>query len=148
VESWPGYTERAAQLVERIWPQRKLPYAVLSAVAHAELLGMTRSLGPLASQAAGRSAPASPDDALWLWQDAYLVLGALVFSADRAAGFLGLHDDLAAVHNLAERLDKRLPALRPAIPGNSQRQQGGRFCPCPRLVFRESGCCGTVKQSG
>lgn len=117
-ESWPRYAERAAQLTERIWPQRKLPYTVLSAVAHAELLGMMRGLGPLASQAPGRAALPGQDDAQWLWQDTYLVLGALVFSADRAAAFLGLHDDLAAAHDLAERLDKRLPALRPAIPGS------------------------------
>lgn len=43
-ESWPGYTERAASLIAKIWPQRKLPYAVLSAVAHGELLGLQRDL--------------------------------------------------------------------------------------------------------
>jgi len=40
----PGYGERIAQMVGLIWPQHTPPYAVLSAVAHAELPGLTRSL--------------------------------------------------------------------------------------------------------
>ena len=112
-EPWLNYTERAAKLVERIWPQRKLPYAVLSAVAHAEFLGLQRNLAPAPAGAQGLRPAAGPDTALWLWQDTYLVLGALVFTADRAASFLGFHDQLAALHALTEHLDQRLPALRP-----------------------------------
>src|SRR5215469_7450663 len=43
-ERLPTYTERAASLVAKIWPQRRLPYAVLSAVTHGELLGLQRNL--------------------------------------------------------------------------------------------------------
>jgi len=114
-ESWPGYTERAAQLAERFWPQRDLPYRMLSAVAHAELLGLQRSLGPPAARGPDSSPSPGPDSLLWLWQDAYLVLGALVFAADRAAAFLGLPDQLAALRALTGRLNERLPALRPAV---------------------------------
>jgi len=114
-ESWPGYTKRAASLVEKIWPQPRLPYAVLSAVAHAELLGLQRNLAPPAVQGRDSRPAPSPDSLLWLWQDAYLVLGALVFSADRAAAFLGLSDQLAALRALTGQLDQRLPALRPAM---------------------------------
>ncbi len=110
------YTDRAASLVERIWPQRKLPYAVLSAVAHAELLGLQRNLATSPAAAPGSWPAPGRDNALWLWQDTYLVLGALVFTADRAANFLGLYDHLAAMHALVEQLDQRLPALRPTDP--------------------------------
>jgi hypothetical protein len=41
-----GYTDRVASLVAKIWPQTKLPYAVLSAVAHGEMLGLVRNLAP------------------------------------------------------------------------------------------------------
>lgn len=70
--------------VVKTWPQEKLPYAQLSAVAHAELLGLERNLArgePLL-----RVAP--DDDGAWLWQDTYLVVGALIFIAHRAAAFL------------------------------------------------------------
>jgi hypothetical protein len=111
--SWPSYTERSAALVENVWPQRRLPYAVLSAVAHAELLGMQRSL---TQSAAGtlelRPAP-GPCTALWLWHDTYLVLGVLVFSTERAVSFLGLHDQLTTLDDLREHLNQRLPGLRP-----------------------------------
>lgn len=113
-EPWPSYTERAAKLVERIWPQRKFPYTVLSAVAHAELLGLQRNLAPSPIGTPGLRPAPGPDTALWLWQDTYLVLGALVFSTDRAASFLGLHDQLTALRALTEHLDQRLPTLRPS----------------------------------
>jgi hypothetical protein len=112
-EPWLNYTERAAKLVERIWPQRKLPYAVLSSVAHAEFLGLQRNLAPSPVGARGLRPTTGPDTLLWLWQDTHLVVGALAFTADRAASFLGLHDQLAALHTLTEHLDQRLPALRP-----------------------------------
>jgi hypothetical protein len=54
--------------------------------------------------------------ALWLWQDTYLVLGALVFTTGRAAAFLGLHDQLAAVNAWMAELNRQLPALRPSAP--------------------------------
>lgn len=114
-ECWPSYTERAAGLVAEIWPQRKLPYAVLSAVAHGELLGLQRNLAPTPRGAGLRVAP-GPATALWLWQDTYLVTGALVFTAGRAAAFLGLHDQLAAIDAWTAELNHRLPALRPSVP--------------------------------
>jgi hypothetical protein len=98
-ETWPGYSDRAADLVRRIWPQQeKMPYAALSAVVHAELLGLARGIprpGP-----AKPTATTAPDAIradlgparLWLWHDAYLAIGALVFTADRAASFLALDD--------------------------------------------------------
>jgi hypothetical protein len=113
-ESWPSYTERAARLIEKIWPQRDLPYAVLSAVAHAELLGLARNLTRLSPAMAGLRSGPGLDAAVWLWQDTYLVLGALVFTADRAASFLGLPDHLDAIHAVVEQLDERLLTLRPS----------------------------------
>lgn len=59
-----------------------------------------------------RPAP-GPVTALWLWQDSYLALGALVFSAGRAANFLGLDDQAATLHALIQHLNSALPALRP-----------------------------------
>jgi len=115
-ESWPGYTERAASLVTKIWPQRKLPYAVLSAVAHGELLGLQRNLVPSPPGTPGLRVTPDQASALWLWQDTYLVLGALVFTTDRAAAFLGLREQLAALNVLTEQLDQRLPVLRPDMP--------------------------------
>jgi len=55
-------------------------------------------------------APGSP------WQDTYLVIGALLFTADRAASVLGLHDQLTALHASMAELNRRLPALRPSAP--------------------------------
>jgi hypothetical protein len=115
-EPWLSYTERAVSLVAKIWPQPKLPYAVLSAVAHGELLGLQRNLVHSPGNSPGLRAALHPATAMWLWQDSYLVIGALVFSADRAAAFLGLHEQLAALHALTEQLDQRLPALRPGMP--------------------------------
>jgi hypothetical protein len=112
-QRWLTYTERVAALIERIWPQRKLPYAALSAVAHAELLGLQRNLAPSRHGVPSRRPVGGPETVLWLWQDSYLVLGALVFAADRAASFLGLVDQLAALSALTEQLDQRLPLLRP-----------------------------------
>lgn len=72
-ESWLNYTGRAASLVARIWPQPRLPYAMLSAVAHAELHGLQRNLTQPADQPQDlRPAPGSAS-AVWLWQDTYLV---------------------------------------------------------------------------
>lgn len=115
-EPWLSYTERAASLVSKIWPQPKLPYAVLSAVAHGELPGLQRNLVHSPPGTPGLRVAPDPATALWLWQDTYLVLGALVFSADRAAIFLGLHEQLAALDALTGHLDRRLPALRPGMP--------------------------------
>ena len=112
-ESWPGYTERAGKLVSAIWPQGDLPYRMLSAVAHAEVLGLARNL---ASQAPGVSAVRpvpGPAAEVWLWQDAYLVLGALVLSAGRAASFLGLDNQAATLNALTQHLNRTLSTLRP-----------------------------------
>lgn len=119
-QSWPSYTCRAEELVRDIWPQRKMPYAVLSAVAHAELLGLARNLAT--PDVADRPRPAGGTDlrpvgdpsGFWLWHDAYLVLGALVFTANRAAVFLGLKDQLTALRTWTGELNRTLPTLRPA----------------------------------
>ena len=111
-EPWPSYTERVVSLTAHIWPQRNLPYPLLSAVAHGEMLGLHRNLVGQSPGTGLRSAP-NPASALWLWQDTYLVLGALVFTACRAAAFLGLDNELAALHDWMGELDRKFPALRP-----------------------------------
>lgn len=110
-EVWPGSTQRVAALVKCFWPEPKLPYAVLSAVAHGELLGLSRSLTWRDGESQPR--PAAGDADLWLWHDAYLTIGAIIFAARRAAAWLGLHDRLAALDDLAGNLANRLTALRP-----------------------------------
>lgn len=115
-EPLPSYTERAASLVAKIWPQRKLPYAVLSAVTHGELLGLQRNLVYSRTGTANLRVGPHPATATWLWQDTYLVIGALVFTAERAAAFLGLHDQLTALHEWITELNRRLPDLRPSEP--------------------------------
>ena len=115
-EHWPSYTERAASLVAEIWPQRKLPYAVLSAVSHGELLGLQRNLVPSPPGTSGLHVAPAPATALWLWQDTYLVTGALVFTASRAAAFLGLHGQLTALHAWMAELNRLLPLLQPGTP--------------------------------
>jgi len=112
-ESWPGYTERAGKLLSAIWPQGDLPYRMLSAVAHAEVLGLARNLAPPAPGASGVRPAPGPAAEVWLWQDAHLVLGALVLTAGRAASFLGLDDQSATLRALTEYLNRTLPTLRP-----------------------------------
>lgn len=122
-ESWPSRTDRVAELVRHFWPQPKLPYAVLCAVSHAELLGLTRSLTRLSGKTqrlpsveATSSWPVTDPTGVWLWHDAYLVLGALVFSAERAATFLDAKHHVSALQALKTELDHALPALRPHLP--------------------------------
>ena len=100
-EPWPSYTERAASLVARIWPQQKLPYAVLSAAIYGELLGLQRNLVRSLPGTRGLRVASNPGTAMCLWQDTYLVIGALAFTADRAAAFLGLNNQLTARHATA-----------------------------------------------
>ena len=112
--AWPSYSERVAQLVRHIWPQHKLPYATLSAVGHAELLGLTRNL---AAPRDGHDLRPDPSgSAMWLWHNTYLVLGALVFATERAAGFLGRTNHVAALRSWMVVLDHALPARRPTAP--------------------------------
>lgn len=91
-EPWRGPTERVADRVKNIWPQGGFPYRRLSAVAHAELLGMSLNLAPVSPGARMPRPAPIPGTALWLWQDAYLVAGALVFTTGRTASFLGLDE--------------------------------------------------------
>ena len=116
-EQWPSYTRRAASLVAKFWPQENLPYAVLSAVAHAELLGLQRNLVHTPHDPPGLRVAPGPGTGLWLWQDTYLVIGALMFTAERAATFLGLENQLAAIRAWMEEAQGRLEALRPSGPG-------------------------------
>lgn len=53
---------------------------------------------------------------MWLWQDTYLVTGALVFTSERAAAFLGLHDQLAAFQAWMADADCGLSLLQPSGP--------------------------------
>ena len=111
-ESWQGPTVRVTGLVKHFWPQPDIPYRTLSAVAHGELLGLSRNMR--LDNSCGLRPMQGPSNAVWLWVDTYLVLGALHFTAGRAANFLGLHDQLAALSTWAIELDDRLPRLRPA----------------------------------
>jgi len=45
----------------------------------------------------GRLPVAPDDDGVWPWQDTYLVVGALIFTADCAAAFLGLGKELTVL---------------------------------------------------
>lgn len=118
--SLPSYTERVADLVQHVWPREKLPYAILSAVAHAELLGLTRNLGRLSSGATPSQTTASatlrsvPDHSgVWFWQDTYLVTGTLLFSGQRAAAFLGLAQQAQALGDAMGAVQDALMAVRP-----------------------------------
>jgi hypothetical protein len=113
-EALPSYTKRAGSLVAKIWPHEKLPYSVLSAVAHAELLGLQRNLVDSGQSSPGVQIRPGPATAMWLWQDTYLVIGALIFTAERAAAFLGLHDQVAALQAWMEESQRRLVDLRPS----------------------------------
>jgi hypothetical protein len=117
-----SYTNRVANLVVQIWPQRDLPYAVLSAVAHGEMLGLQRNLadGPDGKPSL-RVGPSAGSDG-WLWLDTYLVIGALVFTAERGAAFLGLGDELAAISAWMEDVQGRLGALRPSGSGEQHEE--------------------------
>jgi len=50
--------------------------------------------------------------------DTYLVIGALVFTAQRAAYFLRLKDQLTGLHDWISELARRLLQLRPSAPGD------------------------------
>lgn len=115
-ESWRGPTDRVADLVKQLWPQGGLPYRRLSAVAHAELLGLSLNLAPTSSNSAVLRPDPTAGAAMWLWQDAYLVCGALVHVVGRAADFLGLAEHAAMVYGQAGYLSSTLAALRPAAP--------------------------------
>ena len=110
-EVWPSYSERVALLVSSVWPQTRLPYAVLSAVAHGELLGLTRNVGSKPGEAASLR-PARGANWTWLWHDTYLAAGALLFSAERAADFLGLKGSMTAVQSGKAAIQEALEALR------------------------------------
>lgn len=114
-EPWLRYTPRIETLACKIWPQAGLPYRILSAVAHAELPGLIRNLAPPQPGSTWPRPAPGPDAALWLWQDSYLVLGALVLTAGRAASFLGLDDQAVILDALTGYLNRALPALRPVV---------------------------------
>lgn len=112
-EPWKGPTDRVADLVRNIWPQGGFPYRRLSSVAHAELWGMSLNLAPVSPAARALRPTPTPGTALWLWQDAYLVTGALVFSTGRAVSFLGLGEYAEPLNALTTYLSYTLAALRP-----------------------------------
>lgn len=119
-QSLPTYTDRVASLVQHVWPQAKLPYALLSAVAHAELLGLTLNLGQLSSiPTSSDTAPWStlrpvPDrSGVWFWQDTYLVAGVLLFSCERAAEFLGLAPQSESLNAAKGTVQEALSRIRP-----------------------------------
>lgn len=112
-ESWRGPTDRVTDLVKNIWPQGGFPYRRLSAVAHAELWGMSLNLAPASPGARVLRPGPVPGTALWLWQDAYLVAGALMFTSGRVASFLGLDEYVERLNALTVHLSRTLAALRP-----------------------------------
>lgn len=112
-EPWKSPTDRVADLVKNIWPQGGFPYRRLSAVAHAELWGMSLNLAPMSPGARVLRPTPTPGTALWLWQDAYLVAGALVFTTGRAASFLGLDEHAERLEALTTYLSHVIAALRP-----------------------------------
>lgn len=112
-QRWLSHTDRVAQLVEHVWRQGRMPYAVLSAVAHAELLGLTRNVGRTQPGEPPSFRPVPDRRGFWLWHDAYLAVGALLFAAERAAGFLGLTDRVSVVHAAKEDLQQQLWHLQP-----------------------------------
>ncbi len=113
----PGHSELVAALVAEVWhdkPEAKLPYAFLSEMAHAGLQGLARG-----SRLFGNDAT-TPDanHQFWVWLDAYLVIGALTFSAHRAASFLGLADQTAALAEWTGSSQGKLLTLRPETSEN------------------------------
>jgi hypothetical protein len=119
-QSLPNYTERVADLIQQVWPQHKLPYALLSAVGHAELVGLTRNLAQLPTIATrSRAATVTtlrpmPDRAgLWFWHDTYLVSGALLFSGERAATFLGREQHATSLRAGMTDVQHALKSVRP-----------------------------------
>lgn len=117
-QAWPSYTNRVEDLVRPVWPQSKLPYAVLSAVTHAGLPGLARNFSARLTRTGESAAQLSADREsarVWLWCDTYLVLGALVLTAHRAATFLSLEDQIAALRNWIAELDRTLPQIRPGV---------------------------------
>jgi hypothetical protein len=74
---------------------------------------MSLSLAPVPHGATALRPAPTPGTALWLWQDAYLVAGALVFAAGRAADFLGLDEYAERLNALTTYLSHALAALRP-----------------------------------
>ena len=57
-------------------------------------------------QEAQKETPAASPAGFWIWHDTYLILGALAFTADRAASFLALEDQLAALHSWTGEQDR------------------------------------------
>lgn len=111
-EVWPSYTDRVAGLIEVIWPHRKLPYAMLSAVAHSDLVGLQRNL---VWSPSGMRVAAGEATWMWMWTDTYLVVGALAFTAKRAADFCGLDEVGRRLWMFMTEVEKRLLALRPPV---------------------------------
>ncbi len=113
-ETCPSYTERVAALVGRVWPQQRMPYALLSAVSHSQVLGLTRSLvQPPGEAKTRRWFPDAHGAAVWIWHDTYLVLAALTLSAERAARFLNLPEQVEALRHWGEGFTREMVALRP-----------------------------------
>ena len=110
-EVWPSYSERVALLVNSVWCQARLPYAVLSAVAHGEVLGLTRNVGSNPGEAASLR-PVRGTNWTWFWHDTYLACGALLFSAERAAYFLGLNEPMRAVQAGKTAIQGALEVIR------------------------------------
>jgi hypothetical protein len=53
---------------------------------------------------------------VWLWQDTYLVVGALIFTAHRAATLLGLGEELTVLDGWMQECQHRLLHVRPKDP--------------------------------
>lgn len=92
---------------------------MLSQVAHAELVGLARSSPRVSGSEAVPDPPIESNRGLWMWYDAYLVLGTLTFSAHRAASFLGLHKQVNALWDWMGESQRALLTARPMSPAGA-----------------------------
>jgi hypothetical protein len=116
-ERLDSYAKRVSDLVQAVWPQPGLPYAMLSQVGHAELNGIVRGLDM--SPPGDFRSTADVAASFWAWHDTYLAVGAMVLSAHRAASFLGLDVETAAILKWMESSQRALRVLQPSDPENT-----------------------------
>ncbi|HTT92594.1 MAG TPA: hypothetical protein VMF65_23775 [Acidimicrobiales bacterium] len=111
-EFLPGYTDRTSQFVKHVWSgdASGFAYRFLSAVAHAEVLGLVRNV-----ELTGGADHLQPEP-FWIWFDTYLTVGSLVLANHRAADFLGLKDCGERLSLWADYAQSRLQTLQPPTP--------------------------------
>jgi hypothetical protein len=115
-ETCPSYTDRVGSLVGALWAEPRLPYAMLSAVAHGELLGLMRGLP--SPRLNSDVPPVADPGGVWFWHDAALAVGALTFSTSRAARFLGIRKQLKQAQDWVSELADFLKSSGPTWAPN------------------------------